>query len=132
MKNEYACKRDWKEDKEARKSAEEIEALERNSENYIYEYFSNVKRQIDLRREKLKAEIDENSDGRFDQWTVESAQDEFIKLSKKENELTRNIEAYKKQLDEIEKQIYGLDVLNKNLKQTINNYNGFLIGNSTY
>jgi hypothetical protein len=95
--------------------------LERNSENYIYEYFSNVKRQIDLRREKLKAEIDENSDGRFDQWTVESAQDEFIKLSKKENELTRNIEAYKKQLDEIEKQIYGLDVLNKNLKQTINN-----------
>ena len=104
--------------------------MERNSENYIYEYFSNVKRQIDLRREKLKAEIDEYSDGLIR--SVESAQDEFIKLSKKENELSRNIEAYKKQLDEIEKQIYGLDVLNKNLKQTINNYNDYLIGSSTY
>ena len=104
--------------------------MERNSENYIYEYFSNVKRQIDLRREKLKAEIDEYSDGLIR--SVESAQDEFIKISKKENEFSRIIEAYKKQLDEIEKQIYGLDVLNKNLKQTINNYNGFLIGNSTY
>jgi hypothetical protein len=36
------------------------------------------------------------------------------------------------QLDVVEKQIYGLDVLNKNLKQTINNYNGLLIGSSTY
>ena len=53
-------------------------------------------------------------------------------MSKQENERSRNIEAYNKQLDVVEKQIYGLDVLNKNLKQTINNYNGFLIGSSTY
>ncbi len=53
-------------------------------------------------------------------------------MYKQGNERSRNIEAYKMQLDVVEKQIYGLDVLNKNLKQTINNYNGLLIGSSTY
>ena len=37
----------------AKESLGQIEALEKNSESYIYEYFSNTKRKVDIRREKL-------------------------------------------------------------------------------
>ncbi len=138
-----------KEIEEARKSVEEIEALERNSEGYIYDYFSNVKSQIDLRREKLKAEIDEYSDGLIQ--SVESLQDEFIKLSKGENEMSRTIEAYKKELDEIARQIDTIEISDKkfesirdsldtrfkmmnsmDLKQTVLFYKDYLIDNMNY
>ena len=83
----------------AKESLGQIEALEKNSESYIYEYFSNTKRKVDIRRESLKAEIDDYSDGLIK--SLDTAQTEFIKLSKEENELSTNIKAFKKQLDEI-------------------------------
>jgi len=85
--------------KEAKESLEQIEALEKNAESYIFEYFDNVKRKVDIRREKLKSEIDDYSDGLIK--SLDAAQTEFIKLSMEENEFSANIEAFKKQLDEI-------------------------------
>ena len=129
---------------EAKESLEQIEALERNAESHIYEYFGSIKRQVDIRREKLKAEIDDYSDSLIK--SLDTAQTEFIRLSNEENELSKNIKAFKKQLDEITGKFdklefddkkfksmkQSLDVLNKNLIQTIYSYNDNLIDNKNY
>jgi hypothetical protein len=86
---------------EARKSVTEIKTLEINSESYIYEYFSNIKRQVDIRREDLKFKIDKCSDDIIQY--VENTQSEFFKLSNEVNEISMNIES-KKECDEITKQ----------------------------
>jgi hypothetical protein len=39
-----------------------IDEFKKESEYYIYEYFEDIKRQVDLRRETLKVEIDDYSD----------------------------------------------------------------------
>ncbi len=39
-----------------------IETIHTDPDNYIYEYFEEIKRQVDLRRENLKAEIDQYSE----------------------------------------------------------------------
>ena len=39
-----------------------IEEFETNAEVYIYEYFEDIKIQVDLRREVLKQKIDDHSD----------------------------------------------------------------------
>lgn len=41
---------------------QQINSLMNNPEQYIYDYFEEIKRQVDLRRETLKQEIDECSD----------------------------------------------------------------------
>ena len=42
----------------AKKNVVEIGLLEKNAENYVYDYFENIKRQVDIRREDLKFKID--------------------------------------------------------------------------
>jgi len=122
----------------------QIKTLEKNAESYIFEYFDNVKRKVDIRREKLKSEIDDYSEGLIK--SLDAAQTEFIKLSEEENEFSANIEAFKKLLDEItgkfdmfefdDQKFKGmkqsLDVLNKDLKQTVYSYSDNLIGNKYY
>jgi hypothetical protein len=46
----------------AAKSISDIEYMPDDPENYVYEYFEDIKRQVDLRREELKLKIDEYSD----------------------------------------------------------------------
>jgi hypothetical protein len=118
--------------------------LEENPESYIHEYFSNIKRQVDIRREDLKFKIDKCSDDIIQY--VENAQSELIRLSKEVNETSIHIEKSKRELDEITRQFdtlvindqkfesmkQSLEVLNRDLKQTITNYNGYLIGSNTY
>ncbi len=118
--------------------------MEENPESYIHEYFSNIKRQVDIRREDLKFKIDKCSDDIIQY--VENAQSELIRLSKEVNETSIHIEKSKRELDEITRQFdtlvindqkfesmkQSLEVLNRDLKQTITNYNGYLIGSNTY
>ena len=79
---------------EARKSVAEIKALEENPDSYIHEYFSNIKIQVDIRREDLKFKIDKCSDDIIQY--VENAQSELIRLSKEVNETSIHIEKYKR------------------------------------
>lgn len=51
-----------KEIEEASKNLANIETLQKNAENFIYDYFEDIKKKIDLRREELKVKIDEVSD----------------------------------------------------------------------
>ena len=99
--------------KEAKESLAQIETLEKNEEGYICEYFGNIKRQVEVRKEMLKAEIDGYSGGLIR--SIERAQDEFIKLSKV-----------------LEFDIEDLGVLKKDLTQTVYSYNDHLIENKKY
>jgi hypothetical protein len=43
---------------DAKANDAKIEALEKDHETYIYEYFEKIKRQVDLRREEIKTKVD--------------------------------------------------------------------------
>jgi hypothetical protein len=47
---------------EARMNIQMIENLDKDPENFIFEYFEELKRKVDLRRETLKLELDNCSD----------------------------------------------------------------------
>ncbi len=99
--------------KEAKESLAQIETLEKNAEGYICEHFANIKRQVEIRNEMLKAEIDGYSCGLIR--SIERAKDEFIKLSKV-----------------LEFDIEDLGVLKKDLTQTVHSYNDHLFENKNY
>ena len=43
---------------DAEDNVAQIEALEKDPETYIYEYFEEIKRQVDLRKEDIKSRVD--------------------------------------------------------------------------
>jgi hypothetical protein len=88
---------------EAKCIAKKIDFVQQNSESYINEYFLNVIIDIDLRREVLKAKIDEYSDGLIK--AVKETQQGCIKASKETNEITEKIEKSKAELDSFIKEI---------------------------
>ena len=84
---------------EAQENVTKIESLERNAESYIYEYFEDIKRKVDLRREDLKMKIDTCSDELIK--SIESNQLNCFKLSKEVDLLTSDIEKFKQELNEL-------------------------------
>ena len=62
----------------------ELKSLEENPEGFIYEYFENIKRDVDLRRERLKQEIDQCSDTIIEE--IEKIKSECMKTSKEMDE----------------------------------------------
>jgi len=63
----------------ASKVIRQLEVLRDSPEGYIHDYFEEVKRQVDLRREKLKNEIDLSSDQMIDR--IERTRAECIQVS---------------------------------------------------
>jgi len=63
------------------------------------EYFQNVIRDVDLRREMLKDQIDNYSDELIE--SLKQKQKECINLTKKSNEIAENIEKSKIKLDKL-------------------------------
>ena len=100
-----------KEIEDAKENVIKIEFLEKNAENYIYDYFEDVKRQVDIRREDLKFKIDMYSDEIIK--SVELNQTNLIKLSKEANQLTTNIEKSRKDLNELIAQFDTLEFNDK-------------------
>ena len=64
----------------AKMHVEKIENLEKDPEYYIFEYFEELKRKVDLRREDLKLKLDNCSDEIIK--SIESVKENCIKLSK--------------------------------------------------
>ena len=96
-----ACK---KEIEHAKEQMNRIEVLENNSESYIYDYYEEIKRQVDLRREVLKQKIDDYSDELIN--SIEQN-----KLSKIVNQITLDIEKCKNNLNDLNAQFDLLDDL---------------------
>ena len=121
-----------------------IENLHKDPENYIFEYFEELKRQVDLRREKLKLEIDNSSDEIIQ--SIENTKDNCIKLSKESKMLSTEIEKMKEELIQL---IYRFDtfeindkkledirghltIFNGNLSRKLSEYKDSIIGNKEY
>ncbi len=128
----------------AKTYVDEIELKEANSEYYIYELFENIKREVDLRREKLKLDIDTYSDQLIE--TIESTQSSYIGSAKEANHMTIKIEKTKKELDLLIKRFDSFDIsetkfegikqslitLKEDLKNVMEGYNDSLTGNKKY
>ena len=92
----------------ARDRVAEIETLEKNSEGYIYEYFEDIKRKVDIRREDLKIKIDKYSDEVIQ--SIESIQLNYIKISKQANQISTGIDQSKKELDDYVKRFDTFEI----------------------
>ena len=71
------CKREIN---DAENNIKNIENLDKDTENYIFKYFEELKRQVDLRREELKLKLDNCSDEIIK--SIESTKENCIKLFK--------------------------------------------------
>ena len=124
---------------EANENLVKIGLLVKNTEIYIYEYFEDIKRQVDIRREDLKLKIDEYSDEIIK--SVEANQQNLIKLSKNINQMTTDIEKSKNELAKLTTQFDTLDnndkkfedhkayVVNQELHKILAEYQDSQIGN---
>jgi DNA repair exonuclease SbcCD ATPase subunit len=74
---------------ELKNIAAELEKLTLNPEDYLYEYFEEIKSKVDLRRETLKANIDEFSDELIE--SIEVTKAYHFTLSKQINKQTTQI-----------------------------------------
>jgi len=133
-----------KEIDDAKERVAKIRLLEKNAENYISEYFEDIKRQVDIRREDLKFKIDNYSNLIIK--SVELNQIKYIKLSKEVNEITENIEKSKKEFDKLTSRFDTLEfndkkfedikasvaVVNQEFHKILAEYQDSLIGNKKY
>lgn len=93
---------------ESKTFAKRIEFIETNSEDYINEYFDNVTRDVDLRREGVKAKIDTYSDELIE--SLKKSREDCIKVSKETNQITAIIEKTKAKLNKIINQMETLNI----------------------
>jgi hypothetical protein len=109
----------------------------KNDELYIYGYFEDIKRKVELRREDLIERIHNYSDEVIK--SIENAQCECLKISKEVNQLTVEIEKSKRNLNEltsnfytVEKRRVSLIVLDDNFTKVLGEYNDSLLGFNKY
>ena len=74
---------------DARINIQKLEILEKNLENLILEYFEELKKHVDLRREELKLKLDNCSDQIIE--SIESAKENCIKSSEETKNLNKMI-----------------------------------------
>ena len=128
----------------AKNNIQKIENLEKDPENYSFEYFEELKRQVDLRREKLKLELDNYSDEIIQ--SIESAKENCIKMSKESKRMSTDIENLKEELTELmddfdtfeidnekfEEIRQSLTFLNGGLTRQLGEYKDSIIGDKKY
>jgi uncharacterized protein YpuA (DUF1002 family) len=121
-----------------------VEQFKQNAEMYLYEYFEDIKRQVDIRREDLKLKIDIYSDELIK--SIEKSQLNSLKLTLEANQISENIEKSKKDLDELilqfetlefndkefEKIKTSVEVFNEKFDKTLAEYKDSLIGKKKY
>ena len=129
---------------DAKNNIQKLENLQKYPENYIFEYFEELKRQVDLRREELKLKLDNCSDEIIQ--SIEITKEDCIKLSKEtkrysteiqqsNEKLTKLIDRFdtfdidEKKFEEIRQ---SLSILNGGLTRTLIEYKDSMIGEKEY
>ncbi len=121
-----------------------LEALETDPDYFIYEYFQEIKRNVDWRREELKLRIDICSEEIIQ--SIESTKVNCIKLSKEINQLSNKIIQSKTELNELVQQFGSLNkdqqkledvrnslvVINQNFIRLQSEYKDSLLVNKEY
>jgi Rad3-related DNA helicase len=135
------CKREIN---DAENNIKNIENLEKDTENYIFEYFEELKRQVDLRREELKLKLENSSDQIIE--SIESHKENCIRLNKESKRLSTAIEKSKKELTKLIERfdtfeindtkfneiVQSLYVLNGGLTSKLGEYKESMIGGKEY
>lgn len=133
-----------KEIAEAKRSVAKIEQLKESAETFSFEYFEDIKRQVDLRREQLKVRIDNYSDDIIK--SVEHSQKSCLKLSKAVTQIAAKIENSKYELNGLIRQFDTLDIherkyeevkrdvnaVNKDFAKLIDELDSVLVGNKKF
>ena len=108
----------------AKNLANKTDFVQKNAESYINQYFQDVIIDVDLRREILKAEIDNYSDELIE--SLKKKKKDFIDISKESNELKEKIEYSKIELDELIQKINDIEykMKVKNIDKKFRNLKG--------
>ena len=128
----------------AKEKVVKIEQLKKDPESYLYEYFEDIKRQVDIRREELKFKIDTYSDEIIK--SIDNTRVNLVKLSKKVNFMNTNLEKSERELNMLMEQFDTLKfsdkkfeeirskatVLNKEFCNIITEYQDSLVENKNY
>ena len=115
----------------------DMETLDKNAELYIYGYFEDIKRKVDLKREDLIERIHIYSDEIIK--SIEDTQSECFKMSKEVNKLTVEVEKSKRNLnglvnrfDLFEKKQKKEAVINESFSKVLTEYKESLLGYNKY
>lgn len=118
----YSCK---KRIEEATEVSNEIELITKDPEIHIYEYFEEIKSQVDLRREELKHKIDKKSEEVIQ--SIENTKQDCLRVSKNVSKLSTEIENSKNELNTIKEQVDTFEIDDKKyeeLKMTADIFKG--------
>jgi len=81
------------------KNCQEINLIQKDPSIFVYEYFEDLKREVDIRREDLKFQLDTYSNNLINEIT--QYQEECSQISNKTNELSKQIESLKKEMNNL-------------------------------
>jgi hypothetical protein len=127
---------------EAKSNLAQVEVLDKDPESFLNEYFEDIKRKVDLRREELKLRIDNSSDDIIQ--SIEKTKASCVELSKTVDKLTAEIEKSKKELNKLIERFDTFDIddkrdimnsvviFNKRLTRIVGIHKASLIGNEEY
>ena len=90
----------------AKEAISKVEHIAKDPVTFVYEYFEDLKRDVDLRRENLKAQIDEHSDKTI--LSLETTQKKCMDLAANITVMTKDIEKSREELNEWEKKLEEL------------------------
>ncbi len=113
---------------EARESVAELDSLSKDPENYIYEYFETLKRQVDCRREDLKERIDNYSEEIIQ--SMENTKQFLVQLSKDVSQLAEDVESSKMKLSNLTEKFDTFEFDDERLESIKNSMEHFRVDNS--
>ena len=130
-----------KEIEKAMENVGKIETSDADAEHHIYQFFEEIKRQVDLRREELKSKIDVYSDEIIE--SVERYKLDHIKHSKSDKNVFKiQIDKYKNELANLidrldtfkidDKSYKDVNDLNQITQYALNTYKASLIDKEKY
>lgn len=104
----------------ATENLDKIGLLETNSEFYVSEYFDNIKKKVEERRNYLKKEIDTSADELI--LSMDITEDRCLKLAKTITTISQDIVNLKHELRELKKRFDTLEISDKkfeNIKKSV-------------
>jgi len=97
------------------KNLNEIETIQKDPDNYIYEYFAELTRQVDLRREIMIRDINEYSDKLIQK--IEKLRKECMANSKEATQITQDLSTIRAKLNELNSMFNSLEIDDKKLEE---------------
>jgi len=93
----------------------EIETIQKDPENYIYEYFGKLTNQVDLRREIMIRDINKYSDELIQK--IDKLRKECMARSKEATNIMQDLEAIKSKMKELNLMFNSLEIDDKKLEE---------------